>query len=164
MGIFGWGKKAVAAEMVGRNVTALLIDFDTCWRYVGRLRSYTTEDQIAVCEVAFARAAFVKYMLKERQPEGVAKRMDKAVDAAVEEIFAGEKDTEATRTFYGESLQAAALKRVGAYSDHTFMETQLASVLGTKLGVPGMHALEIAPMFRDIANDVQALTAKITIV
>ena len=31
MGLFGFGKKAVAAEVAGRNVTAHMIDADSCW-------------------------------------------------------------------------------------------------------------------------------------
>lgn len=163
MGLFGFGKKPVAAEVAGRNLTAHMIDADSCWRDVCGLRSYKTEGPIATCEMAFARAALVKFMLKEQRPASVAERIDKAADELILESFTGE-DTEATHLFYGEPLEIAAPKRVAAYSEHAFMTSQLASVLGAKLGVPGMASIEIAPFFDDVARQVKALTAKIKLV
>ncbi len=146
MGLFGLRKKPVAAELAGRNLTALMIEADDCWEDVCALRSYKTDGTVATCEMAFARAALTKSILNENQHPAIAERITQAADALLLESFAGE-DTEVTLKFYGETLDKAAPRRVSLYLDNVFPTSQLASVLGSQLGVPGPASIEVTPLF-----------------
>ncbi|MBA2388669.1 MAG: hypothetical protein H0V67_00280, partial [Geodermatophilaceae bacterium] len=146
--VLGLGKKPVAAEIVGRNVTARMIDAESCWQDVCLLRSYKTEGPIATCEMAFARAALTKALLCERQHPEIGERISQAADALVLRSFTGQ-DTPASRAFYGEELAKAAPKRVALYSDNVFPHSQLAAILGRELGVPGIPSMEASFMFEN---------------
>lgn len=163
MGWFGFGKKAVAAEILGNNIMAMAIDADDCWEDVCALRSYETSGPIATCEMAFARAALVKSILLKQRVPAVADRIVKAADGFVLDAFA-DQDTDESRTFYGEKMQDVALRRVAFYSQHVFPFTQLASVLGAKLGVPGHPAIEAAFMFERVDKRVRELISKFNVV
>ena len=163
MGLFSFGKKAVAAELAGINLVGHFIDADSCWGDVCGLRSYKTDGPIATCEMAFARAALVKSFLKMNQSEGIVDRIDMSADQFILECFKDE-DTDATRSFYGESLATAAPKRVAFYAQHTFMTSSLGSALGATLGVPGMPSVEVGQLFDEVVRQAKVLTAKIRIV
>lgn len=163
MGWFGLGKKPVAAEIVGRNLTALMINAESCWQDVCALRSYKTDGPVATCEMAFARAALTKAVLCENQHSAITERISQAADNLVLESFTGE-DTNATRAFYGEELAQAAPKRVALYGDNVFPHAQLASVLAAQLGVPGIPSVEAAFMFENVEKRVRAVITKLRIV
>lgn len=153
MGLF---KKRVNADLAGNNITALVMDADDCWSDVCALRSYKTTGPVATCEMAFARAALAKSIFRATQSEEVADAMCAAADRMVLESFAGE-DTDETQAFYHLPLNQAAPNWVANYLDNAFPETQLASILAMRLGVPGMAAIEIAPLFEALATRIHAI-------
>ena len=163
MGLFGWGKKPIAAEMAGRNLTNLLIDADECWKDVCGLRSYKTSGPIATCEVAFARAGLVKSIIERATSPAIAKRALIAADELISEAFSAE-DTEETQRFYGEKLSAAATKRVEFYKEHAFFPSQIAAMLGAKLGVPGIPSVEAAYIFENVEARARSLLKKVRLV
>lgn len=162
MGLFGFGRKPVSAEIAGRNLTNVMMDADHCWADVCGLRSYKPDGPIATCEVAFARAALTKAILMEDKGQAVAERISRAADAAVLDSFTGQ-DTDATRAFYGEELKDAAPKRVALYSDNVFPPAQLASTLGAQLGVPGIPSIEAAFIFEKVERQVRSALSKVKI-
>lgn len=163
MSFFRWRKNPVAAEVAGRNLTNHIIDANDCWRDVCALRSYSTDETIATCEMAFARAALVKHFLKDGQPNAIEQRIDKAADELIIDAF-GDQDTDVTLQFYGEPLKAAALKRVALYEQHAFMTSQLGAALGKELRVSGVPSLEIGQLFDELTERMKQLTAKIRLV
>jgi hypothetical protein len=163
MRLFGFGRKPIAAEMLGRNLTALMIDAEDCWRDVCMLRAYKTTGPVATCEMAFARAALVKNLYIDQAKQGVSDRLQRAADELILESFAGE-DTPDTIAFFGRELIEAAPQRVAFYMHHTFMMSQLSGVLAARLGVPGPAAAEGAWMFEKVEKRARDLMDKVTIV
>ena len=78
MGLFGWGKQHAAAEIVGHNLTAYVMDADDCWEDVCQLRSYKPTGPVATCEMAFARAALARVAMLEHRNSAIVERMIKA--------------------------------------------------------------------------------------
>jgi hypothetical protein len=163
MRLFGFCRKPIAAEMLGRNLTALMIDADDCWRDVCMLRSYKTVGPVATCEMAFARAALVKSLYGNQTRDGVSERLQLAADELILESFSGE-DTPDTIDFFGCELVEAAPRRVAFYSHHTFPAAQLSGMLAARLGVPGPGAVEGAWMFEKVEKRVRDLMSKVKIV
>ncbi len=163
MNLFGLGKKPVSAELAGRNLTALMIDADDCWRDVCALRAYKTTGPIATCEVAFARAALTKWLLCDGIPEPIADRASRAADNLILESFSGE-DTDETLKFYDKALSSAAPERVAMYSRMPWYHADLASRLGVELGVPGIPSVEAVFIFEQVDVRVRRLTSKMKLI
>jgi hypothetical protein len=145
MGLFGWGKKHAAAEIVGHNLTAFIMDADDCWQDVCQLRSYKTTGPVATCEMAFARAALARAAMLDHRNSAIAERMAKASTACVVETFT-DQDNGDTIAFYGGGMSSVGPSIVSLYEANVFPLSQWASQLGSRLGVPGVWSSEIAPM------------------
>jgi len=163
MRIFGFGKRPISAELAGRNFIAIMIDADDCWRDVCGLRSYKTSGPIATCEIAFARAALVKSIIARAAVARIAERALRAADDMIIESFA-DQDTEDTLKFFGDTLSVAAKRRVSFYEQHVFPVSQLASVVGLRLGVPGIPSIEAAPLFENVENRMRTVLKDIKLI
>lgn len=163
MGLFGFGKKKVTAEIVGNNVMAAMIDPDECWKDVCALRSYETSGPIATCEMGFARAAITKSILIEGRSQAIAERIINAADAYIIETFMHESSVD-TQEFYGEPMFAVAQKRVLFYSQHVLSFHGLAGQLGAAINVPGPVAIEAAFIFSGVSKRVRDLLKNIKVV
>jgi hypothetical protein len=163
MRILGFGKKPISAELAGRNLIAMMTDADDCWRDVCELRSYKTSGPIATCEVAFARAALVKSILASSAAPSIAERALRAADEMIEEAFS-DQDTDDTLKFFDDTLSVAAKRRVSFYGHHVFPTSQLASVLGARLGVPGIPSVEAAPIFDRIEARMKSVLKDVKLI
>ena len=159
MGLFGIGRKAIAVEMAGRNLTAIMMDADDCWHDVCGLRAYKTSGPIATCEVAFARAALVQSLLIDACSPEQSERALKASNEMIIESFS-DQDTPDTFKHYSKSLIVAAVERVAMYLENAFPTSQLAAVLGAALGVPGIPSVEAVYIFESVEARVSAQLKK----
>ena len=158
-------KKKVAADIVGRNLTLHLIDADDCWRAVCMLRAYDVPGPVATCEMAFARAALVRSLFSELpDAPGIRERLQLASDEVFAETFNAEEDTEEVREHYGMSLAKAAGMARRFYGEHVFPCSQLAAVMGIRLGVPGIPSVEAGPLFEAVVTRFEKLTSEIKII
>ena len=163
MRLFGLGRKYVAAEVLGHNLLTLAMDADDCWKDVCGLRSYKTTGPVATCEVALARAAIARSCLKEHRNPDVSDRLGKAAAACVVETFAGE-DTEDTLSFYGGPISERGLFIVELYEQSAVLPSQWASLLGRRLGVPGVGASEITSIAEQQRRSTLSILSKVKIV
>ena len=161
--MFGFGRKTVAAEIVGNNMSYLILDADDCWKDVCALRSYDTPGPIAVCEMAFARAALMMSILGENQKPSISERISNASKSFLLDVFSNE-DSEVTKNYYGLPMSQVAPERLHFYSQHVFPVSQLALVLGIRLGVPGAPLIEAAFMFESVEQRIRLQLAKLKIV
>ena len=163
MGLFGFGKKHVAAEIAGHNLTALVIDADDCWRDVCEMRGYSTSGPVATCEMAFARAGIARALFREHSSNAVADRMLTASKALVVDAFSGE-DTDETLAFYSGPMDEMGLMVMHVYETIAWDPAQWASKIGSRLGVPGPASIELAHIAERQHERVKGLLSKIKIV
>lgn len=159
-------KKKVPAAQAGRALACYHIDADRCWKAVCLLRSFKVPGPIATCEMAFARAAALKWAIKASRRNEAAKRaMLESVDAVVADAFDSEQDTPETLAHYrGRSLQEISHERVAFYEEHAFPSSSLAAVLGRVLGVPGPVSVEASFIFDEEIALANRQMAEIAIV
>jgi len=163
VGLFSWRKKHVAAEIAGHNITVLVLDADDCWRDVCALRSYKTTGPVATCEMAFARAGLIRSIFSKHKSRAVAERMLKSSSACVIDSFTDE-DNDDTLRFYGSKMAVVGPSIVALYEENIFPSSQWASLLGGRLGVPGVWSSEIAPMVEHQEQRILKLLGDINIV
>ena len=163
MGLFGIGKKAIAAEILGNNAMAVMLNADDCWGDVCLLRSYQTADSIATCEMAFARAALVQRTLTQGQEQAVADRIVVPANKFVGDAFATQDNAETVK-FYRAPMRDVALERVKFYDQNAFPISQLAATIGAALGVPGIPSVEAAFLFEKVETRVREITGKYKVV
>lgn len=163
MSWFGMNKKQFVAEKVGHNLLTLVMDADSCWSDVCKLRSYKTSGPVAVCEMAFARAAIARSCMIEGQIPSVADRLATAALGCLVETFTGQ-DNEDTLKFYGGPMNERGPSIVANYEENLISTSQWASVLGSRLGVPGVWASEISPMADFQKQRIQDILRKVKIV
>ena len=163
MRLFGWGKKHTAAEIVGHNLTAYVMDADDCWEDVCQLRSYKPTGPVATCEMAFARAALARVAMLKHRNSAVAERMIKASTSCIIETFTDE-DNDDTLAFFGGPMNEVGPSIVSLYEANVFPLSQWASQLGSRLSVPGIWSIEIAPMAERQQNQVIGMLDKVKVV
>lgn len=161
--MFGFGKKHVAAEIVGHNLTAYVMDADDCWRDVCQLRSYKTTGPVATCEMAFARAAIARSVFRQNGNQAVVDRMMKASRACIVETFTGE-DNDDTLAFYRGPMSEMGPLTASLYEAIAFPSSQWAAKLGHRLGVPGIPSVEIAPIAERQRQRVEQMLRKLKVV
>lgn len=158
-------KKRVPADLVGNRLASLLLDADACWRDVCMLRGYKVPGPVATCEMVFVRAAIIRDTITRNQTGRISEVMLSEIDLWIEESFVASEDTEVTLKHYGgEPLSVIAPRTVRFYQENVFPLTQLASVFGSRLTVPGMTSIEIAPMFEHVASTAEQIMKLVKIV
>jgi hypothetical protein len=141
----------------GKVLARILMDPDDCWRHVCMLRQYSAPDAVATCEMAFARAAIIREAITRCQPTPVATQMLAGLDQYVVEAFAKEESVEAFEYYDDRPLSVVAPEAIQLYEENVFPLAQLADVLASRLSVPGLPAIEIAPLFEEVAAEAERL-------
>jgi hypothetical protein len=142
---------------IGRRFAIILMDPDDCWRDVCKLREYKAPGPVATCEMAFARAAIIRDAITRCQPEFVASQMLAGVDQYVAEVFASEESAETLEYYEDTPLSVVAPKAIRLYEKSVFYLPQLADVIASRLSVPGLPVVEIAPLFEEVAAEAERL-------
>ena len=142
---------------IGRRFAIILMDPDDCWRDVCKLREYKAPGPVATCEMAFARAAIIRDAITRCQPEFVASQMLAGVDQYVAEAFASEESAETLEYYEDIPLSVVAPKAIRLYEKSVFYLPQLADVVASRLSVPGLPVVEIAPLFEEVAAEAERL-------
>ena len=141
----------------GKMIAKILMEPEECWRQACMLRQYDAPDAVATCEMAFARAAIVRDAIMRCQPKLVADQMLAGIDRYVAEAFANEESAEALEYYEGRPLSLVAPQAIRLYQNNVFPLAQLADVLARRLSVPGLPAIEIAPLFEEVAAEAERL-------
>ena len=142
----------------GRLLGRILLDPEACWADVCKLREYDTPGPVATCEMSFARAAVIRDAVDQVFPDEDGKEIKKGVNKFVEDVLDNEKPTPTTTEHYRtERLGTIASQIIHIYDENVFPLTQLADTLAGRLSVPGVPALEIAPLFQEVATEAVKL-------
>lgn len=157
-------KKRVRADLAGWNLIAALIDPDDCWRDVCLLRSYDVPDPIATCEMAFARSAIVRDTIKSAQSNRISSIMLASAHRLIEERFSTEDTRETLEYYSSQRLADIGPKIIQLYEKNAFPLTMLADLFASRLGVPGIPAIEITPMFVQVADAARNSMKRVRIV
>ncbi|MGH6817727.1 MAG: hypothetical protein ACREC1_03020 [Methylovirgula sp.] len=157
-------KKRVRADLAGWNLTAALIDPDDCWHDICLLRSYDVPDPIATCEMAFARTAIVRDAIKATQSGEVATLMLAAAHRLIKERFSTEDTPETFEYYSSQRLADIGPKIIQLYEKSAFPLTLLADLFASRLGVPGVAAVEICPMFVKVGDAARKSMKRVRIV
>jgi hypothetical protein len=151
-------KSLPTATEMGRRLAIILMDADDCWRDVCMLRDYKVPGPVATCEMAFARAAVIKDTITRCQRDLVATQMLAGVDQFVAEAFAKEETTAEVLEYYKDApLAVVAPQTIQLYQESAFWLPRLADVFASRLKVPGMPVIEIAPLFEEVASKAEGL-------
>jgi hypothetical protein len=163
--VFNFLKKKIPSDQASRNLIKHLVDADDCWRDVCMLRGYDAPGPVATCEMAFARTAVIKDVIRTCQPEPVAKEMLENIDKLVIEGFSGQ-DTEASLKYYANKpLSKVAPSAVRYYEENALTMMSLAIHFAGRLSVPDAFSmLEIAPMFQQVASEAERMMKSVKIV
>lgn len=148
-----FGAKRVEAGQAARALALKALDPAECLRATHRLPGRPDPDPIACCEIAFAKAGTLKHVFADTQPAAIAARMNAAVDAAVEETFAGAHTAQTLAHYGSEDLRGVAAKAVGQYQVDAFWTTRIAETLGKRLGATGRPSAEAVRIFSDLTHD-----------
>ncbi|MBA3811720.1 MAG: hypothetical protein H0X27_08805 [Caulobacteraceae bacterium] len=161
--MFGFAKR-VSAERAGRSLAQKALDPGACLKQANRLPGRPDHDPIACCEIAFAKAGTLKHVIADTQGAALAGRMNAAVDAAVEETFAGAHTAE-TRAHYGsEDLREIAARAVAQYQVDGFWADRVAQTLGRRLRQAGRPSAEAARIFTDLTQETVLALFKLRLV
>jgi hypothetical protein len=140
----------------GKVLAEILMDADACWEDACKLREYEAPGSVATCEIAFARAAVIRFAIRRSQPEKIAVDYLRGVDQYVSEAFL--EDSEETITFYkNERLSVIAPRAIRHYEENVFPLAQLADMVAHRLSVPGIPSIEIAPLFEEVEAEAKRL-------
>lgn len=142
-------KTSIAAEEFGSDMVAELIDVEACREDVRVLRDHEVPENIALSEMAFARAGLMQAIFEDELRQPVA---DRAIQASNRFLFDAFKDQNLHDAlgFYQQSLVSALPDRVRFYRGKAFPLSQLAASLGAVLKVRGHPASEALFMFEAI--------------
>ncbi len=161
--MFGFAKRATA-EQVGHSLALKALDPGLCLKQANRLPGRPGHDPIGCCEIAFAKAGTLKHVIADTQDAAVAARMNAAVDAAVEETFAGAHTAE-TRAHYGpRDLREIAAEAVAQYQTDGFWSDRVAQTMGRRLGQTGRPSAEAARIFTDLTQETVLALFKLRLV
>ena len=111
----------------------------------------------AMVEMAFARAAVVKDAIGRCQPDRIAVEMLAGVDRFVVAAFANEGSAETLGYYENKRLSLIAPQAIGIYGQNVFPLAQLADAFARRLSVPGLPAIEITPLFEEVAEEAERL-------
>jgi hypothetical protein len=128
--------RQVTAETLGAELADHFLSPERCQRIAALLRDTPSPDSVGSCEVAFARAAVLEFVVEDTQPPPLAARINAAIDAAVSRLFEGAHTPE-TAAWYGPGdLRATAALGVEHYKPAAFWSDRVAKTLSIRLGLP----------------------------
>jgi hypothetical protein len=140
--------RSASAEALARALAEAHLEPEACQAMASRLLGRRDADPVAVCEVAFARAALLRYVIVEVQAPMIADRMNGALDAFVATMFKGAHTAQTAARYGPRTLAQAAADAIATYQPDAFLCERLARAIAQRLaladGAPASTAADLA--------------------
>ena len=150
--------RQLTAEALGEELADHFLQPDRCRRVADMLRATPNPDPVGCCEVAFARAAVLLFVVADTQAPALAARINGAIDAVIARMFEGAHTPE-TSAWYGPGdMRVTAAKGVEHYRPAAFWSDRIAKTLADRLGLPRPSATVAA----DFSALIEAVVMWIT--
>jgi hypothetical protein len=154
--------REVTAEELGRQLANRFLEPEACRREADALRDQPRPDAVGCCEMAFARAAVLKFVIGDTQDGAIAARINSGIDAVVAQMFHGAHTPE-TAAWYGPGdLGATAAQAINNYQGAAFWSARLAKIMAERLGLARPSPLA-AKGFADLTEAVVVTITKVRI-
>lgn len=154
--------RQVAAENLGRELAERFLDPELCRIEAEALRDLPRPDPVGCCEIAFARAAVVKFIVNDTQASGLAVRINAGVDESISHMFKG-AHTPQTAAWYGAGdLGEAAAKGIEQYMSAAFWSDRVAKTMADRLGLPRPSPV-VASGFSKLTEDIVIAITRVKI-
>jgi hypothetical protein len=154
--------RQLTAEALGEELADHFLEPETCARDAGLLRDAPRPDPVGCCEIAFARAAVLEFVVADTQAPALATRINSAIDAAVSRMFEGAHTPE-TAAWYGpDDLRGTAAAGVEHYRSAAFWSDRVAKTLADRLGMP-RPSTAVASQFSALTEAVVMWIMKVKI-
>jgi hypothetical protein len=140
----------------GKALGQIFVDLDK-GSIVSKMRDYGVPNDIAACEVAFARVAIIKDTVKRSQPSSVANQILLGVNQYVAQAFGKGETLDVFRHYGNQNLSAIAEAAIRFYQEDVLSVTRLSEVLATRLSLPVSAASTIAPMLESVSAEADRL-------
>jgi hypothetical protein len=128
--------RQLTAEALGDELAGHFLDPERCSEVAGLLRQTPRPDPVACCEVAFARAAILEFVVSDTQAPALAARINGAIDAAVSRMFEGAHTPETAAWYGAGDLRVTAAHGVDHYRGAAFWSDRVAKTLADRLALP----------------------------
>ena len=126
------------------------------------MRDLPRPDPVGCCEIAFARAAVVKFIVNDTQASGLAVRINAGVDESISHMFKG-AHTPQTAAWYGAGdLGEAAAKGIEQYMSAAFWSDRVAKTMADRLGLPRPSPV-VASGFSKLTEDIVIAITRVKI-
>ena len=135
---------------LGDAVVGAYLDPADIWAQVLSLRPFAAPDLFVCCEVAFARIAIVKFMLKRTQDAACRRRAFAGLDAMVAREFQSEGG--ADEAAFGDCLPEAAQEAVELYYRSASVPALVAAALLERIEAVSADAEACERMLRHFAH------------
>jgi hypothetical protein len=154
--------RRLTAEALGEDLAGRFLDPEGCRGAAALLADRPRPDPIGCCEIAFARAAVLKFLADETLPPPIAARAHTGIDAVVSRMFDG-AHTRQTAAWYGPAdLRTAAAAGVEHYRASAFLSDRLARTLSERLASAGPSSA-VADNFTTLAEQAVVWITKWTV-
>jgi hypothetical protein len=154
--------RQVTAENLGRELAERFLDPELCRIEAEALRDLPRPDPVGCCEIAFARAAVVKFIVNDTQASGLAVRINAGVDESISHMFKG-AHTPQTAAWYGAGdLGEAAAKGIEQYMSAAFWSDRVAKTMADRLGLPRPSPV-VASGFSKLTEDIVIAITRVKI-
>ena len=154
-------RRPLEPEEAIEEIFSSLVDAAGIWEDVCALGHYSAPPAIACCEVAFARVAVMKLILKRTQPREAAQAMCARTDILTADAFRG--GDEETEAFYGGPLGEAAAQAVALYSASASHPAPLTAALIGRIEGDPARVLRTTPLFAKFGGEVDAALGRLRI-
>ena len=128
--------RQLTAEALGEELASHFLEPETCARIAALLRNTPSPDPVGCCEVAFARAAVLEFVVGDIQAPPLAARINAAIDANVSRMFEGAHTPETAAWYGAGDLRTTAALGVEHYRGAAFWSDRVAKTLADRLGLP----------------------------
>jgi len=128
--------RQLTAEALAEELTSHFLEPETCARLAALLRATPSPDPVGCCEMAFARAAVLEFVVSDTQEVAVAARMNATIDAAVSRMFEGAHTPETSAWYGAADLRTTAALGVEHYKSAAFWADRMAKTVADRLGLP----------------------------
>jgi hypothetical protein len=154
--------RQLTAEALGEELASHFLQTERCVEVAALMRNTPNPDPVGCCEIAFARAAVLEFVVGDTQAPALAVRINGAIDAAVSRMFEGAHTPETAAWYGAGDLRSTAALGVEHYRAAAFWSDRVAKTLSTRLGLPGPSAA-VAETFTALTEDVVVWITKVKI-
>ncbi len=154
--------RQLTAEALGEELAKHFLDPDICAEVAAELRTSPRPDPVGSCEVAFARAAVLEFVVGDTQAAPLAARINAAIDAAVSRMFEGAHTPETSAWYGAGDLRVTAALGVEHYRAAAFWSDRMAKTLADRLGLP-RPSKAVAETFTTLTEAVVVWIMKVKI-